>query len=176
LSSLARRYVLPLFELSRDAGTLDRTAEDLKVLDDALTGSPDLAVFLAAPTVERVVKRVALEQIFKSVSPLTLQFLRVVVTKNRTEILHVSHRIFTDLLNAHRGIVPGSVETASPLDDTAFAQLQKVASAKFGVKVELTRSVDPTLLGGMKVRVGNKVVDASVRGRLEKLRTVLKGE
>jgi len=176
LSSLARRYVLPLFELSRDAGTLDRTAVDLQVLDDALTGSPDLVLFLSSPTVERAVKKSAVEQIFKDLSPLTLQFLRVVVTKNRTEILHITHRIFTDLVNAYRGIVPGSVETASPLDDASFAQLQKVTSEKFGVKVELTRSVDPALLGGIRVRVGNKVVDASVRGRLEKLRTTLKGE
>jgi len=167
---------MPLFELSRDAGTLDRTAGDLKTLDDALSASHELAVFLASPTVERAVKRAALEVIFKEVSPLTMQFLRLVVMKNRSEIFHVSNRIFTELLNAHRGIVPGTVETATPLDDASFTQLQKVVSEKFGVKVDLKRSVDPDLLGGVKVRVGNKVVDASVRGRLEKLRATLKGE
>jgi len=174
LSGLARRYVQPLFEVARDAGALDRVADEMKALDEALNASPDLRGFLASPTVERSVKRAALDKLFAGASQHTLNFLRLVVNKNRSEILILAGRIFSDLLNAHRGITPGLVETAVPLDESVYASLESAAARRVGGKLQIKRRVDPALIGGVRIRVGNRVVDASVRGRLEKLRALIK--
>ncbi len=172
----ARRYVLPLFEVARDHNVLDVVAADLKALDNALSATPELGAFLAAPTIERSVKRAALEAIFANASSFTLNFLRGVVAKNRSEVLHYAYRIYKGLLDAYRGVTPGLVETATPVDEATFASVVKAVSERFGGKIELQRQVDPSLIGGVRVRVGNQVIDASVKGRLEKLRTTLTGE
>jgi len=176
LSSLAKRYVQPLFEVARDANVLDQVAADLQGLDSALSGSTDLRVFLASPTALRATKRSVLEAVLAGASPFTINFVRLVVNKNRTEILHLASRIYADLLNIHRGIIPGSVETAVAMDDAAFGLLEKAVAERFHAKVVLSRKVDPGLIAGVRVRVGNRVVDATVKGQLEKLRTALAGE
>jgi len=176
LSGLARRYVQPLFEAALAAGAQDRVDDDLNGLDYALSSSPDFRRFLNAPTVDRATKRTAVERAFSGAEPLTLNFLRVVINKNRCEIFDLAHRVYRELLNPHRGIVPGLVETAAPVDDATFDSLKKAAEARFGGTIELARAVDPSLIGGVRVRVGNRVIDASVKGRLERLKAGLTGE
>lgn len=175
-ASLARRYVLPLFEVARDKKILDKVSSDLKLLSDTLLASPELRTFVDSPTIERSVKRKVFDEIFKDAANYTRNFLRVVIDKKRSEIFLLASRIFDDLVSKHRGETHGVVQSAQPLDDTAFAEIEKDVAKRFDGRVILERTVDPALLGGIRVQVGNQVIDASVRGRLEKLKSVLAGE
>jgi len=170
---LARRYVQPLFEVAQEKNELERIAGDLAALDQALQESAELKGFLSDPSIGRKAKRTLVEKVFAEASSYTLNFMRVVIDKNRPEILGMSYRLFTDMLNIHRGVALGVVETAVPLDDTAFNKVRKMLEARFGCKLELERKIDPGLLGGLRVRVGNNVIDGSVRGRLEGLKAAL---
>lgn len=172
----ARRYILPLFEVARDRGALDQISQDLRNLAEALSGSPELMTFLTGPTIKRTAKQAALETIFQGASPYTLNFLKLVVTKNRCEVLPFAWPIFRGLLDEHRGVKPGLLETAVPIDEATFAKLSESVAKRFGGKIELGRKVEPSILGGVRVRVGNTVIDASLKRRLEKLRMALAGE
>ncbi len=175
-ASLARRYVLPLFDVARDKNLLDKVALDLKQLSETLRASAELRTFIESPTIARAIKRAALGDIFKDASVYTLNFLRVIIDKNRSEIFPISSRIFADLVSRHRGETHGVVQSAQPLDEASFASIEKAVSSRFGARVMLERAVEPALLGGIRVQVGNQVIDASIRGRLEKLKGILAGE
>lgn len=173
---LPRRYVLPLFEIGVEKGELDRISADLGMIDHTLCESPDLRGFLTDPTIERKMKMGVIEKLFPDISTYTKNFLRVVIDKNRTEILKLTYRLFSDLLNEHRGVMPGELETAVQLDDSTFDELIRTLEKKFNKRLELERKVDPSLLGGARVRVGNVVIDGSVRGRMARLKEALAGE
>jgi len=173
--SLARRYVQPLFEVAQEKGELERIASDLAALDQALHESAELKEFLANPSIQRKVKWILIEKVFAEASLFTLNFMRVVIDKNRPEVLGATYRLFTDMLNIHRGIAPGVVETAVPLDDAAFDNVKRTLETRFGCKLELERKIERNLLGGMRVRIGNNVIDGSVRGKLEDLKSALSG-
>jgi len=175
-ASLARRYVVPLFEVARDKNLLDQIAGDLKLLNETLGNSEELRVFIDSPTIPRSSKREVLESLFKGASVFTMNFMKVVIDKKRSEIFLLSSRIFDDLVGAYRGETRGNVESAQPLNEASFAAVEAAVTKRFGTKVILTRTVNPELLGGVRVQVGNRVIDASVRARLEKMKGVLAGE
>ncbi|HHE46397.1 MAG TPA: ATP synthase F1 subunit delta [Bacteroidetes bacterium] len=174
-ASLTRRYVKPLFEVACEKNELERIAGDISALDQALKGSPELRRFLADPSIQRRAKRTLIEKVFAEASPYTLNFMRVIINKNRPEILNLTHQYFTELMNIHRGVSPGILETAVPLDDEAFNQVRTTLEKRFGTRLDLERRINPGLLGGLRVRIGNNVIDGSVKGRLAKLRTNLAG-
>jgi len=175
-ASLARRYVLPLFEVARDKNLLDTIAADLKLLGETLQSSAELRTFVDSPTIARSLKREVLSTLFKDASPFTLNFMRVAIDKKRSEIFILASKFFDELVSQHRGETHGIVQSAQPLDDASFAAIEKAVSSKFGTRVMLTKTVDPGLLGGVRIKVGNQVIDASIKGRLEKLKGVLAGE
>ncbi|MDP8229441.1 MAG: ATP synthase F1 subunit delta [Candidatus Electryoneaceae bacterium] len=175
-SGLARRYVQPLFYVALEKGELDKIASDLFSFDEMLSQSSELRSFLADPSVERLAKRGVMEKLFDDVSPYTLNFVKVVIDKNRSAIFDMVYPLFRDMLNEHNGITAGIVETAVPLDDDLFVRLQKTLETRFEKRLELERKIDPDLLGGVRVRIGNMVIDASVRGRLNKLKEMLISE
>ncbi len=175
-ASLARRYIVPLFEVARDKNLLDKVAGDLKLLSETLRSSDELRTFIDSPTIARSVKREVLDRIFKDASEFTLNFMRAAIDKKRSEIFLNASSNFDELVSRHRGETHGTVQSAQTLDDSSFASIEKAVSSKFGTRVILKKTVDPALLGGVRVQVGNQVIDASIRGRLEKLKGVLAGE
>ena len=175
-ASLARRYVLPLFEVARDKNLLEKVSADLKLLSETLHASSELRTFIDSPTIERSAKRKVLDGIFKDAADYTRNFFHIVIDKKRSEIFLLSSRIFDELFSAYRGETHGVVYSAQPLDNSVFAEIEKTVTKRFGTRVILQRAVEPALLGGLRVQVGNQVIDASVKGRLEKLKSVLAGK
>ena len=172
---LARRYVKPLFEVALTKGAMAQVGDDLAQLDRALQQFPELRAFFNNPSADRRAKRQAAEEIFRGASPWTLNFIRVVLDKNRPGILSEAHRLFQQLRDEQQGITPGSVTTAIPLDEAAKQRLTARLEGQFG-KLRLEFAVDPGIIAGVLVRVGNQVIDGTVRGRLARLRAALAGE
>lgn len=172
---LAGRYVKPLFDVAWEKGEVERISDDLAALDEALRKSPDLRGLLNDPSVARSAKRSVVESVFRDASPFALNFIRVVIDKNRTEILDVAYPIFRDLIDESRGVMTGVVETAVPLDEATFEKVKTGLESRFASRLELERRVVPDLIGGLRVRVGNTVIDGSVKGRLTKLQGELAG-
>ncbi len=173
---LARRYAQPLFEVAREKDELERIFGDLKSLVQALTDSPELKGYLSDPSVEKHDKKSVIEKIFEGASIYTLNFMRVLIDKNRPEVLWVTYSLFRDMLNEHRGISTGVVETAVTLEDADFAEIKSVLENRFASRLDLERQVNPDLLAGLRVRIGNVVLDGSVRNRLTRLKEILTGE
>lgn len=170
---IARRYVEPLFEVALEKNLVDRIAEELSLFDDTLQKYPEFRKFLFNPSLNRKTKKAVLEELFSQASIYTLNFMRVVIDKNRPEVLTATYRLFNEMLNRQRGVAPGVIETATPLDDDTFNKVKMKLEARFSCKLDLERKVDPMLLGGILVRVGNNVIDGSLRGQLSRLKLSL---
>lgn len=175
MSSLARRYVEPLFEVALEKDQLDLIAGDLAGLDEALKASVDLRRFLTNPSIDRRAKKTVTHKIFDGVSEYTMNFMKLVIEKNRPEIFLVSSQLYQSLLNEHRGVTPGVVESATPLDDATFEKVRRELETRFKTKLHLERRVEKDLVGGMRVRVGNTVIDGSVKSQLARLKVSLMG-
>jgi len=173
---LARRYVQPLYDVGSEKDLLDQIANDLELVDKTLQESDDLRGFLYDPSIERQAKKDVLEKLFADISPYSLNFLRVIVDKNRSLVFDQAYPLFREMLNEHRGITTGAIETATPLDDASYRKVIENLEKRFDKKLELEQIVTPDLIGGIKVRIGNVVLDGSVRGQLAKLKKVMAGE
>lgn len=172
---LARRYVQPLFDVGSEKDLLDQIASDLELVDTTLKEANDLRGFLFDPSIERQTKKDVLKKLFPKVSPFSLNFLRVIVDKNRPVVLDDAYPLYREMLNEQRGITTGVLETAVPLDETSYQKVRKSLEKRFNKKLDLDQVVSPDLIGGIKVRIGNVVLDSTVRGQLGSLRKVMAG-
>lgn len=174
-AGLARRYVQALFEVAQEKDVLDKISGDIELLDGTLSNSPELVSFLNNPSILKRAKKAAIEGLFTDVSEYTLNFIRVIIDKNRTEILSVANRIFQDLIDTAKGILNGTVQSAVPLDKEMLAEIKKSLEKRFSSTLVLKNRVTPELIGGLRIQVGNMVIDASVKSRLENLKEILAG-
>lgn len=172
---LARRYVQPLFEVAQEKNELEKVNADLKFLDAVFVEVPQVRSFLNDPSVARRVKHGAVENLFKDASPYTLNFMKVVIDKNRTLVFDVAYRMFKEYIDAARGVTIGTVESAVEIDEDLFANISSQVERRFNRKVDLERKVTPDILGGLRIQVGNTVLDSSVMGRLSRLRETIAG-
>jgi F-type H+-transporting ATPase subunit delta len=172
---LARRYVQSLFEVAQEKDVLDTISGDLKLLDDTLMNSPELTSFLNDPSTPKRAKKVAIEGLFTEISEFSLNFVRVVIDKNRTEILSEAYRIFQDMIDTAKGILNGTIQSVIKLDDKLMDEIRKSLEKRFNKKLILDNRITPELIGGLKIQVGNMVIDASVKSRLENLKEILAG-
>lgn len=169
--STARRYAEAAFEIAERDDSMEAWLAAFTLADERLT-SAEVVRLLANPSVPIASRLTALERILgDDVSGAPHNLLALMVRRGRFEILPGVIREFTRLYRRREGIVEASVTSAAPLDAAEIASLQERLVAMTGNKVELQQHVDPELLGGIQVRVGDRLIDGSVRGRLERLRS-----
>lgn len=168
--STARRYAEAAFEIAQRDGSLPEWLAALEVAEARLT-EPDAMRLLANPSVA-VTRRVELlDRILGSeVGGAPRNLLALLVRRGRFELLPLVAREFRRLHARQEGVVEASVTSAVALDEAARAALQERLTALTGQRVEMRLDVDPSLLGGISVRIGDRLIDGSVRGRLERLR------
>jgi F-type H+-transporting ATPase subunit delta len=172
--SVVRRYARALFGSATQAGSVDEVEEDLKGIDHILKVAPALPRALGAPTIAASRKQELIGQAFEGrISPLTLRFLRLVLHRRREAILPDVYPEFQRLANEARNILPVEVQSAAPLTDQEQSALSDALAGRTGKTIRLEVSVAPELLGGMIVRMGDTVLDGSVRNKLEQLHTRL---
>ena len=176
-SGIAQRYAIALFELADEAKALDAVASDLASLRDLIEGSAELRRLVASPAMDRADQGRAMASVLDkgSAHALTQKFVAVVCANRRLFVLPLMIRAYLAELAARRGEMTAQVSSATPLDDAQTAALTDQLRKVMGAKVQVEATVDPSLLGGLIVKVGSRMVDASLRTKLNKLQLAMKG-
>ncbi|HMO00791.1 MAG TPA: ATP synthase F1 subunit delta [Miltoncostaeaceae bacterium] len=171
--SVAATYAEALFEAASDAGTVDAVAGEIAGFAEAVEESADLRQFLDNPEIEARVKKEAVKELSSSATPITANFLQVLIDRGRiTEFPEIA-RAFAERVAAAEGRLEVEAVTAVPLPDDLRSRIVDEIARKTGRSVDLTESVDPEIVGGLVLRIGGAVVDGSVRHRIEELRAAL---
>ena len=169
----ARRYAQAVFELALENRELEKWFDDLTLLSDSVSNQEFLD-FLSQPRVTSEEKiRVVRDALGDSVGPLALNLMCLLATKNIAHILPGITDQYQELLDAQQGIERAEAVTAIPLDDDEQRRITEMLSAMSGRDVRLTTRVDAEILGGMIIRIGDRVMDGSTRSRLRAMRREL---
>lgn len=172
--AVARRYAQALYEIAQAQNTLEAMEQELKGVAEVIEGTKELQKVLYHPQVLPGEKKNLLKALFADkVSAETLKFLSLIVDKRRENYIAGISAEFTALANEARGKVAAEVISAIELDQAQKQDLIKVASRMAGKEVETTFAVDPTLIGGVVVKIGSKVIDGSIKTRLANLKSRL---
>lgn len=176
-ASLAGRYATALFELARDAKAIDTVEASLATLRQALDDSDDFKRLTTSPLVSRADATKAVEATAKSLKldATTARFLGVLAENRRLNQLAPVIRAFRQLSAAHRGETNAEIASAYPLSDDQVAALKQQLRQRIGRDVAVDLSVDPSLLGGLVVRIGSQMIDSSIKTRLNSLAHAMKG-
>jgi F-type H+-transporting ATPase subunit delta len=170
MSVVNRVYATALFEAARDRGRLEPVREELAQIVQAEAEVPELRELLRNPQLDPRARASALEDVLSGGEELLRNFLLVLADKGRTGSLEEIAREFERLIAEHEGVIHAELTTAVELSDQEAQALLRQIQEASGRKVEATRTVDPGLIGGIVLQVGSHRLDASVRGRLERLR------
>ncbi len=176
-ASLAGRYATALFGLARDESQIDAVTRSLDSLEAALAGSTDFAMLVASPLVSRADAAKAVSALIPTLGldPITAKFVGVLAQNGRLGELKNVIRLTRQLALGHRGETTADVTSAHPLNDQQIAELKSKLRTRVGREVGINASVDPLLLGGIVVRLGSQMIDASIRTKLNTLATAMKG-
>lgn len=176
-ASLAGRYAMALFELARDERQLEAVGASLASLKRALAESEDLRALVASPLVNRddSLRTIDATAAAMSVDPITRNFLGVLARNRRLSQLGSVIRAFDMLAAGHRGEVTAEVVSAHPLSDDQVAALKANLKARTGRDIAVDLAVDPSILGGLVVKVGSRMIDGSIRTKLDTLAHAMKG-
>ena len=176
-SGVSGRYASALFELAREQNELDKVDQDLGKFQAMLEQSPDLARLVKSPAFAAEEQERALGAVmdWASIGATTGNFLRVVTRNRRLFAAEDMIKGFRQRLALHRGEMTAEVQSATPLSDQQLAALKSTLKASYGKDVRLDATVDPSLLGGLVVKVGSRMFDSSLRTKLMNLKVVLKG-
>lgn len=177
LSSMPGRYAGALFELANDQGQLEQVETDLTGFQALLADSSDLKRLVDSPvfTSEDQVKAISALCEKAGISTLTANFLQVIAKNRRLSAIPQMISAFKALAANSRGEVTASVTTAQALSDEQEAELKEALSQSAGKSVQLDITVDPSILGGLIVKIGSRMVDSSLRTKLSAIRAGLKG-
>ena len=177
VSGLAERYAAALFELADERHALDTTAGDLRELRAMLAASGDLLRLVRSPVLSRAEQGKAIEALAEqaALSKLTRDFLAIVARNRRLFAVPAMIEAYLAKLAERRGEITAEVTAAQALskaqEDALGDQLRRVVGSRVAIDVR----VDPSLLGGMIVRIGSRMVDGSLKGRLQRLQLSMKG-
>ena len=168
VSGVVGRYATALFELAEEAGALDKVAEDAKALTAALGENPAFAAALSDPSISRgdMGRAVAALAEKMGLTDLAKRFLGLVASKRRMAILPKALAAFQALVAAKRGETTVEVQAAAPLTAEQEKALSEALSKKLGKTVHMYSTVDPELIGGLVVKMGSRMIDASIRSQL----------
>jgi len=170
VEEIATVYGRSLFEVAKEAGRLDDIREQLGQIADAVSADRDLQVFLFSPYFSSQEKKEGLSKAITDADPLVTNFLELLVDNHRMPALMRVRRSYDALWEKENNLLPVRVTSAVELDEATVANIGDRIGEQTGRKVQLSSSVEPDLLGGIVVRVGNSIIDASIRNRLEQLR------
>ena len=176
-AGLAARYAAALFDLAEEAKALDSVADDLRQLRTMIAGSPDLLRLLRSPVLSRSEQSRALAAVLNQAGSgdLTKRFVGLVAENRRLFALSDMIEAFLADLARRRGEVTASVTSAAPLSEEQQAHLGEALRRALGGKVSIDLKTDRSLIGGLLIKVGSRLVDSSLKSKLQRLQLVMKG-
>lgn len=170
-SRAASRYVKSLLQLAVEKNVLDEVHQDMLLFSKVVSESKPFELLLASPIVKHSKKSDILHALFKDkVNPLTIAIFEILTQKNREPLLPAIARQFHTAYNEYKNIGKATVTTAAPLDDALRARIRAlVTELSKKQNIDLTENVDPRLIGGFVLNVGDQQVDASLKSKLKAL-------
>jgi F-type H+-transporting ATPase subunit delta len=171
MEELAQVYGRSLFEVAREQDKLDLLREQLGQFADAVKDNRDLQLFFFSPYFSSKEKQAALEKVLEGADERLLSFLELLIENHRMPVIFRIRREYDRLWEQENKLLPVVLTSAVELDGETTESLSKSIGERTGRTVTLTTRVEPDILGGIVVQVGNSILDASIRNRLEQLRT-----
>lgn len=176
VSGVAGRYASALFDLAKEAGVIDPVARDMDDLGRLIAESSDLKRLIKSPLYDRDDQTAAMGAVLEKAGAhaLTRKFVGLVAANRRLFALDGMVRAYGALVAQHRGEVSAEVVSAHPLTDAQLARLTDTLKAATGSEVKVAARVDNGLLGGLVVKLGSRMVDTSLRTKLNRLKLAMK--
>ena len=170
MEEIADVYSRALFEVAKEHDALDRIHDELAEFADAMSESRDLQVFFFSPYFSSQEKKEGISKLVEDADERFVNFLELLAERHRMPVLFRVRRSFDALWSEENKLLPVTVKSAVELDESLVKGIGERIQEQTGRKIELSSEVDEDVLGGLVLQVGNMVLDASVRGRLERLR------
>jgi F-type H+-transporting ATPase subunit delta len=170
MEEIGQVYARALFESAVEHGELDEVQEQLGIWADALGATKNLQTFFFSPRFSSAEKKDAIRKIIDGGNERFLNFLELLAERHRLPATFRIRRSFDELWREEHKMLPVEVTSAVELDEGLVRSIGERIEERTGRRIELTSRVDPDIIGGIVLRVGNKVLDASVSGRLQRLR------
>ena len=176
-SGLAARYATAVFELAQEEKSVEALERDFAALKAMIAESSDLARLVRAPVFSREEQAKGINAVLHRMeaAPLTRRFVLMLTSKRRLFVLTDIMRAFEQMVAKLRGEVSAEVTSARALNDAEVASLKQVLKSKLGRDARLEARVDPSLLGGLVVKVGSRMIDSSLRTKLQGMRAAMRG-
>ncbi len=170
MEEIAQVYSRSLFDVAKEHGKLDRIRDELGEFADALEQNRELSVFFFSPYFSTEEKEAGLKRAIVDADPTLVNFLELLIDKHRMPVIFRVRKQFEALYDREHKQLPVQVTSAVALDANVVHALEQRIREQTGQNVQLESTVDPDILGGIVLRVGNSILDASIRHRLEQLR------
>ena len=169
VAASVRRYAQAAFEIARERNAFDRWRTDLGKLT-ALGEDRSFQTIMDSPRIHLEQKNAILQEQLSDVDPLVLNLARLLVQKQRADLISSLLEEFNRLVDEHNGVKHAQVTTAIPLDAATQQDLTRQLSQLTGKQIVLSVQVDPSIMGGLIARIGDTLIDGSTRGRLQRMR------
>jgi F-type H+-transporting ATPase subunit delta len=170
MEEIAQVYARSLFEVAKEMGLLDVIKEQLAQFVDALNSNRRMAIFLFSPYFSTDEKKQGLERAVTGADPIFYNFLEALLERHRMPVIFRIRTAYDRLWEEENKLLPVHVTSAVALDEQTVKTIGEQIGAQTGRKIELSSEVDDGIIGGIVLRVGNVILDASIRNRLEQLR------
>jgi F-type H+-transporting ATPase subunit delta len=170
MEEIARVYARALFEAAKELGLLDEIREQLAQFVQALNSNRQFAIFCFSPNFSTEEKEQGLQRAVTGAEPIFMNFLQALVERHRMPAIFRIGTRYEELWKQENRLLPVEVTSAVTLDDATIAEIGERVGKQAGRKIELSSRVDPDILGGLVLRVGNAILDSSIRSRLNQLR------
>jgi F-type H+-transporting ATPase subunit delta len=170
MEEIASVYARSLFEVAQEQGKLDEVREQLGEFADALNENQEMQVFFFSPYFATQEKEEGLDKVVTDAEPIFQNFLKLLIDKHRMPAVFRVRRTYDQMWQQENKLLPVEVTSAIELDEQTVKQIGDRIGEETGQKIELSARVEPDILGGLVVRVGNSIIDSSIRSRLEQLR------
>ena len=170
MEEIAQVYARSLFEVAKEQDVLDTVREQLGQFADALGENHDLAVFFFSPYFSTEEKKDGLNRALDGGEPIFINFLQALLERHRMPAIFRIRARFDTAWDTERKLLPVTVTSAVALDESTVSSIGERIGDQTGLEIQLSSNVDPEILGGIVLRVGNFILDASIRNRLNQLR------
>lgn len=171
MSSVDKRYAEALVDAAEEKGLLNTVQAELGVFAEMYSKQPEFASFFRAPEIGKKEKKDTLQVLLKESQSMVIPFLQLLIDKDRMKNLPGIYREFVDIADKRRKVINMQIRTFAPIDDAQLGKIkQKYMKEYDATEVKTTVSIDPELLGGLVVQIGDRLIDGSIKGRLKGLK------